>query len=271
MDERANLLNARLVFGVALVALGALWTLDNLELMNAHAVLRWWPLVLVAYGLMKLTGLGTFRSVLSGVCFTAFGALLLAGSLGYARVGFDVIWSLFLIVIGTNVVLRAARSRSPGTETDASDWIRSFALMSGVSRRSQSRSLRRADLTAVMGGIELDLVDAAPTDGRVVADVFAWWGGVEIVVPEHWRVESDVTPIMGAFQDETRFVERPGATPTLEVRGLVVMGGVNVRNPGMPRRVRVGVVTPDERGKAFVGVAIGGVRTGRDEPADEKH
>ena len=270
MDERDNHLNNRLVFGGILVTLGALWTLDNLGLMNADAVLRWWPAVPLVYGLMRLTGLGQLRNVFTGAFFTVIGGLLLAGTLGYARVGFDVIWPLLLVVVGINVVVRSTRGHGSGMETDAADWIRSFALMSGVSRKSQSASLHRADLTAVMGGIELDLSEATPTDGRVVADVFAWWGGIEVVVPEHWRVESEVTPIMGAFQDETRYVARDGVAPTLEVRGLVVMGGVNVRNPGMPRRVRVNVATSDERRRGFVGVTIGDVRTGHDAPPDEK-
>ena len=41
---------ARLLFGLVLVSLGALWTLENLGVPEASEVLRWWPSLLVAYG-----------------------------------------------------------------------------------------------------------------------------------------------------------------------------------------------------------------------------
>ena len=36
----------RLLFGLVMVSLGTLWTLDNLGIADAGQVLRWWPALL---------------------------------------------------------------------------------------------------------------------------------------------------------------------------------------------------------------------------------
>jgi hypothetical protein len=55
-------------------------------------------------------------------------------------------------------------------------------------------------------------------------------GGFEIVVPETWRVISEVTPFMGGIEDKSRTSANPNA-PTLVIRGFMMMGGLTLRNP----------------------------------------
>jgi hypothetical protein len=66
---------------------------------------------------------------------------------------------------------------------------------------------------------------------EAVIDVFAFWGGIEIKVPEDWIVINRVMPLMGGVDDKTR---TPNPTPPVEKRlvisGIVVMGGVGLKN-----------------------------------------
>jgi hypothetical protein len=79
-----------------------------------------------------------------------------------------------------------------------------------------------------MGGCEIDLRNAG-IDGDATIDVFAMWGGIEIRVPETWTVVGRVTPLLGGFEDSTRAL--PGAgNQRLIVRGLVIMGGIEIKN-----------------------------------------
>jgi hypothetical protein len=55
------------------------------------------------------------------------------------------------------------------------------------------------------------------------------WGGIEIKVPENWSVSGRVTPILGGYEDKTRRVA-DGTNQRLLVRGLVIMGGVEIKN-----------------------------------------
>ncbi len=254
MDGRANHpISGRLIVGLVLAALGVLWTLDNLGLMNASEITRWWPLLLVAVGVMKLTGIGMERQTGLGVFLTALGGLFLLGAVDFVHVDLSILLPLFFIFIGFQIAARAMRGprdaggTGPGTDTD--DFVRSFAFMAGITRVNASQAFRGGDLSAVMGGIQLDLDQAKPAGGRAVLDVFAVWGGIEIRVPENWRVELEATPVMAGVDSSARLA--PGVEPvgTLVVRGFVMMGGVDVKNAPL--------------GDMRAGVVMGTRRTGR--------
>jgi hypothetical protein len=244
MDERANPLSGRLIIGIALVALGALWTLDNLGLTEAGQVLRWWPALLLGVGVMKLTGIGMEKQVPLGGFLTIVGGLLLLGEFDIVHVGFGILFPLMFIFMGVQITTRALRgsnSTVTGGPADSDDSVRSFAALGALSRRNESQAFRGGELSAVMGGIQLDLGNARPADGRAVLDVLAIWGGIEIRVPEDWRVEVEATPIMGGIESNARLA--PGVEPvgTLVVRGFVMMGGVEIKNTPL-RDIQAGVV-----------------------------
>ena len=102
-------------------------------------------------------------------------------------------------------------------------------MMAGVHQKSESQDFRGGDISAVMGGAELDLRSARTSSPQVVIDVFAWWGGIDLFVPKDWRVVSEVTPIMAGFDDQTRPAEGMPHT-TLVIRGIAIMGGIEVKN-----------------------------------------
>lgn len=249
--ERRTRLSTRLFFGALMVALGVIWTLQNLGLADADQYLRWWPVLLIGYGLLRLTGLDGTRRVVSGSLFVLAGGWMLARSLGYVHVSIFGLWPVFMIVIGGSLVWRSMRG--PGSSNDAADghaYPRPFAFMGGNVRTIESQSLVGLEATAVMGGVEADMRGARARGSEVVAEVFTWWGGIELIVPEDWRVISEVVPVMGGVEDKTRLAEG-GGTTTLVVRGLVVMGGLEIKNTkdGSPfRGMKVGVVSTSRSG-----------------------
>jgi predicted membrane protein len=80
-----------------------------------------------------------------------------------------------------------------------------------------------------MGGCEIDLRQAAMQADEVVINTFSFWGGIEIRVPEDWNVSTEILPLMGGCEDHT---ETHGDRPHkhLVVKGMAIMGGVEVRN-----------------------------------------
>jgi hypothetical protein len=242
MNETTQPFTGRLVIGVVLLALGLLWTADNLGLTNASEVLRWWPLLLVAFGVTRITGWGCERQLALGIIATVAGALMLTHELGWAHVGLGLLWPLALVAVGVQILLRGARAPYAGaTSADGSDYVHSFAFMGGAKTRCTSQTLRGAELSAIMGGVELDLRGARPADGRVVVDVFAFMGGIDVVVPPNWHVEFTATPLLGGLEDVRGLTTTDEAAGTLVVRGLVALGGIQVGNEPSGRTVVVGV------------------------------
>jgi predicted membrane protein len=218
------------LFGLMVIVVGVLFTLDNLDLIDARDYLQYWPVGLVAIGLLKLyhaarSGQGWF----GGLLFVSIGAWMLIERIVYFRIDARDVVPLFLVFLGGYMVWRGFGGRPTGAPSDGHSQFSALAIMGGVVRRSNSPTFRGADLTAVMGGCEIDLRQASIAPGtEAVIDVFAFWGGIDIKVPEDWSVSTRVIPIMGGIEDKTHAPKTPDKR--LVIRGMLVMGGCAVKN-----------------------------------------
>lgn len=219
------------IFGLLIVVVGLLWTGDNLNWWEAGRVLRYWPLGLVAIGsALAMQPMDRGRRIF-GFILIGFGFWLSVARYFDLELEFWDAWPLLIVAIGVRMILRSSQrvpnSPAPGGGTTTEQRFSDFAFWSGVKRRVTSPAFRQADLTAVMGGIELDLTAASTGGSEAVIDVFAMWGGIEIKVPPDWTVSNQVLAIIGGADD--RSTGPQDATNRLILRGFVLMGGVEVK------------------------------------------
>jgi predicted membrane protein len=218
----------RLIVGLGVLAIGLLWTLDNLHLIDADRYLEWWPVILIVAGLARLMDGSSSR--FGSAVIVIVGTVLLLDSLDIGNIDVGDLFPLGIAVLGAKLVWDAMnRKRRPSSLTDPGSEVHAFAMMSGIRRQSTTREFHGGDANAIMGGVELDLRNAEIREGEeAVLDVFAMWGGIEIMVPENWRVVGKVLPLMAGFEDKT--THRTGTGPVLIVRGTVLMGSIVVKN-----------------------------------------
>lgn len=226
--EAISWFSPRLILGVAIVVLGSLLLLDNLNVIEADPIYRYlFPGVLLSVGVSVL-----IQGSIWGWVWIVGGGWMLAERLELVDLNF---FQLFipaaLVLVGGSLVYRTfvrPSTTAPQPEDPAS-YVRAFAVMSGNERRGIVSTFRGGDLAAFMGGVTLDVRQAKLTPEGAVLDVFAFWGGIEIKVPEGWQVRGEVIPLMGGFEDKTR--PWAGAVEgTLVIRGFAIMGGVEVSN-----------------------------------------
>ena len=220
----------RLMIGLAILSIGLLWTLDNLDILESEQITQWWPAVIIAVGIARF--FDPARNKVASVVIALVGLGILLDTLDVWDFDPGDFFPLFIAVIGAKLVFDVFRRRSvrltPGDQPDAA--VHAFAFMSGVGRRSASPAFRGGDANAIMGGVELDLRDAQIGEGyEAVLDTFAFWGGIDVRVPENWRVVSEVMPLMGAFEDKTAGRGATGG-PVLIIRGAAIMGAIEVKN-----------------------------------------
>jgi len=219
---------SQLVTGLIVAALGVLFLLDNLEIVRARDVLRYWPAALILLGIAHTVQARTIGGMIGGSIWILFGGILLAERLDLIANALRF-WPLVLVGVGAYIVWRSFRREEvmPG---DPSTRPSAVAVLGGVDKRITSTQFQGAELTAFMGGGKLDLREAAVANGvEAIVDVTAVMGGYEIRVPETWNVVVDVVPFMGGYEDKTRHPADPSA-PRLRVRGFVMMGGVEIKN-----------------------------------------
>jgi predicted membrane protein len=132
---------------------------------------------------------------------------------------------------------RAATSTASTSYADRSERVSIFAVWSSVRRSSGASPFRGGDVTAIMGGSQLDLrLATIPAGEEAVLDIVAVMGGVEIIVPPNWDVSTPIFPFMGGIEDK-RFPPlqsdatiRGGQNGRLVLRGLVMMGSVHIKS-----------------------------------------
>jgi cell wall-active antibiotic response 4TMS protein YvqF len=233
---RGTVITPRLIFGLFVLLAGALLAADRFGWIESRAIFHYWPLALIAIGLAKLLQPHGGRG--GGWVLLFLGIFFFAREMDWTDLDFSDLLPFALVALGLSLVFtslarrgRVQRALGPdGTPVAAaSDWIDAFAMLGGTRHASSAPDFRGGSATAIAGGCEIDLRQAAIDGGEAVIDVFAFWGGIEILVPESWSVSLRGTPLLGAIENNTRQPEG-GSTQRLVVKGMAVMGGVEVKN-----------------------------------------
>lgn len=120
----------------------------------------------------------------------------------------------------------------------------SVAVMSGCDRSGVWTIAATHTAVAAMGGVSIDLRQARLQSEEITIRAFAFWGGIEIIVPDDLNLVMEGFGLMGGFAEESGSSEKdprpvrqaPPGAPTVRVTGLALMGGVGVRRVPRPER-----------------------------------
>jgi hypothetical protein len=227
--------SGRIFLGVAAIVLGVAFLLDNLGIMPFDLTIRLWPSLFIVFGVLKIAQSRQASGYMMGCGLVLVGAVMLLNDMGLMRVHWSALWPLFIIALGLSMVFRSSfggRWRDgaagpldkPGNDDSVVDIS---AILGGYSRRIATPVFRGGEITAIMGGCELDLRQSGLQD-EAVLNVFAVCGGISLKVPPDWSVILQGTPILGGFEEKT--IEPPDASKRLIIRGYAIMGGLEVRN-----------------------------------------
>ena len=233
--NRSFRLTPQFVFGICIIVLGLLFTLDNLDLIDARNYLYFWPSIFVLVGLLKLIQPSGTPGKVFGFGLVLLGSLMILDRLDMIEFSILQLWPIFIILFGFSLVRgammrqRAVERGMPDRIQDSDSFIKGFAFMGGIVRNNDSQNFKGGELTAVMGGCEIDLRRASIAGGEAQIEIFAFWGGVEIKVPEDWSVTNKVVPIMGGIDDKS-VPPKGGATKRLILTGYAIMGGAEIKN-----------------------------------------
>lgn len=216
-----------IVFGLIVLAVGVLFLLHN---MGLHSLEFWnlWPVALILLGLSKVFG-GRHDE-------RTFGWIVLfIGSVFFAQrtLGYDIslarFWPVILIIVGIGIAARGIFGPKPPREVlDSATTVQERALIGGISRKNNSQSFQGGELTAVMGGCEIDLREARMAGPTAVIDCFTMWGGLVIQIPPDWAVDPQVSVFAAGFDDQSKPPVQP--VGRLIVRGTAVMAGIEIKN-----------------------------------------
>jgi hypothetical protein len=252
-----------LIPGLILVGIGALFLLGNLGLIHANSWFEYWPVILIAVGLVKLVDSNYPGGRVIGAVVLGVGGAILADNLGYINVA--NLWPLILIGVGLFMIWNRTTGREEGfwgsrpypnwgwahrgwarrdwahrgwgsgqpwssSSSYGPNMVNEFAMF-GVSRRVVTNpDFQGGHINCIFGGVNLDLTGANMTGATAVLHVSALYGGISVRVPTSWDVEVRGTGLFGSFVDHTVHPPSSPDTKRLIVRGGAIFGGVTIKN-----------------------------------------
>ncbi|MES2891067.1 MAG: DUF5668 domain-containing protein [Bacteroidota bacterium] len=245
--------SGRIVAGIILVCVGAALLLREMGFFFPRWIFSW-PMILILVGFY--TGVKNNFRTNSWIYMLAIGGFFLFNQMIPSLRLQPYFWPILVMSAGLVFILRPRsqkdnelptdndqlRWQDPGTGeaqpptftgiADNSDFLRVSSVFSGVNRTVLSKNFKGANITCVFGGSEINLSQADLT-GPVIIKTEVVFGGVKLIVPPHWAVQNEIDGIFHGVDDKRRINVAPDLNPTkvIILRGSVVFGGIEIKNP----------------------------------------
>ena len=143
-------------------------------------------------------------------------------------------WPSIFIIVGVIFIFSKRKGwNAPSSKgITGDDYIDVVNVFSGGERQVTSQNFSGGKISAVFGGIELDLTKAKLAPGRNDIEIACVFGGATIIVPDDWYITIEVTPVLGGFSDSRKL--SPGRSidtgRQLVIKGAVVFGGGEIKS-----------------------------------------
>ncbi len=253
--------SGNMLLGLIVLIVGFLLLLRQLDFVIFPHWIFSWPMILIVIGLLVgakegFKGVGWLVLVLVGTFF-------LLDRITHFH------WELYrfglplgIIILGLFLLFRAVmkpsygshghqrrdprrwgydtKGTSPESETDekksdmnsfGEDFIDVTNLFGGTKKRILTKNFYGGDITNFFGGTDLDFTQAdIQKDGVATLDVTQIFGGVKLIVPANWTIKSEMTVILGGFDDKRMNVAQPTEKKILLLTGTCIFGGVEIKS-----------------------------------------
>ena len=222
----------RAFLSIVIMALGGVLLLKNLDIINFSWDIFWgtvWAAGFVLSGLVNIFNYRNRTSWIWGLLLVAIGVLIGLNSYGIVDVSvWSVFWPVVLIAVGLTIMFNispkvAKCSKKPGK--DGSIGNEKIACFWGEEDAVKG-DYTGGSLVAIFGGVDLDLRQAKIKDGSVI-EIFTFFGGGSITLPDDVIIENEVRGFLGGTDDKT--LPKDSAKKTLYLKGECILGGLEIK------------------------------------------
>ena len=224
-----------IIWGIAIIALGIIFGGNALGLFSLDIFFDgWWTLFIIIPSVVSLI---TDQDKIMSLGFIAVGVILLlaAQNVFSYDVAWKVILAVFLVVVGLSIIVRSLFHNKNDQEVakkieeakkDGQSMDSQMAVFSGTDRVYKDEVFSGANLSAIFGGINLDLKDAKFTSDTVIK-AFTLFGGIDIRVPDDIIVKLKSGFVFGGFSDDRKNPSEKGKH-TIYIDAAGAFGGVTI-------------------------------------------
>lgn len=233
-DIRRGSASNRAIIGVVLVLAGFFLVIRNTGIFPDFIdnVIFSWPMLLVVIGVVMTLGASEKTA---GIIVMAVGAFFMIPLLFRETFHmYNMFWPSIFIIVG--IIFIVSRQKGFHSVTTkgvvGDDYVDYVNVFSGGERQIISQNFKGGKITAIFGGIELDLTKAGLAPGVSELELACIFGGATLIVPDDWYITIEVTPILGGFSDSRKLLPGRAIDPSkhLVIKGAVIFGGGEIKS-----------------------------------------
>jgi predicted membrane protein len=235
-----------IIFGILLILAGLLFLSFNFGWIDSalKSVIFSWPMLFIVFSIMSFSK----KDYAFGSVWLIAGLFFLLPRLSAAYPGYftgidsdftRVYWPLLLIIVGIVIVFSvlSGKNRKGGfcghhpmqtQSTESSDGVINKSVTFGGSESIfLDPVFNGGNISAVFGGVVLDLRKTSLPEGETYLDIYAVFGGVELYIPDNWLVETKIQTVLGGVEDK-RFISQTDHSRKLILLGNLTFGGCSI-------------------------------------------
>ena len=239
--------SGHVLIGIFILLIGAIGLLKTLSLPIPDWIFSW-PMLLIGLGF--LLGLRSQFQNVTWLILMLIGSLFLMNHIYPELAMRRYIWPLALIMVGAFLIFRPRRqswnrrnmddeNKPSGIEESSpyenknyssEDFIESTSIFGGIKKNVLSKKFKGGDVVNIMGGTEINLMQA-DINGRVILEIVQIFGGTKLIVPAHWEIKPEMVALFGGIEDK-RQMQNVTHNPDkiLVLKGTTMFGGIDIRN-----------------------------------------
>ena len=222
------------IWGIAIIALGVIFGGNAIGLFDFNVFFDgWWTLFIIIPSAISLI---TEKERLTSLTFLAAGVILLLAAQDVFS--YDVAWkailAVALILFGISIIIKSVFHNKNDKEvekkvkslSDGKTMDSQTAVFASNDRTYNNETFSGSNITAVFGGVNLDLRDAIFEKDTVIK-AFCMFGGIDIKLPEDVQIKTRSGFFFGGISDERKNTsEKPKYTIYIDAAGG--FGGVTI-------------------------------------------
>jgi predicted membrane protein len=176
----------------------------------------------------------------------AVGAVFMINEFNPNFIDRRLILPIIIIVFGTITIIKAIkpgnnrrRRNKPGksfafdgeVDVESDDFISASTFFGGVNKNVVTKNFQGADFVTAFGGTEVNMTKA-DMQAPVTINSNTVFGGLTIIVPSNWKINSELTTAFGSVEDKRPIMNDSAQDPskTLTLKGNCFFGGVEIHS-----------------------------------------
>jgi predicted membrane protein len=226
--------NLRKIFsGLVFLLFGLVLLLENFNLIPEfykHYIFSWESVILI-FGIFLILGKsGRFiGSILIFFSLFSYFSNYYNLNISLSKLFFPAL----LILIGLSIIFKRSRNNRKSLNSSYKGvlgYVDETVIFSSSEILYTEPVFKGGNITLIFGECKLDLTRTSLPEGTTTLDVSAIFGGLEITVPENWKVVNKVTGVFGAFVDKRYNKLTNNNIYELIITGTAIFGGGELRS-----------------------------------------